>query len=69
MIEKLYKRPTTYVVILGLIITVYLFIALLNFADEGNLVMVLLTSVSIGIVAFFITRTLNHQKQIDIYKK
>jgi len=69
MMEKIYKRPTTYVVILGLIITVYLFIALLNFADEGNLVMVLLTSVSIGIVAFFITRTLNHQKQIDIYKK
>jgi low affinity Fe/Cu permease len=69
MMEKIYKRPTTYVVILGLILTVYLFIALLNFADEGNLVMVLLTSVSIGIVAFFITRTLNHQKQIDIYKK
>ncbi|MCM1986768.1 MULTISPECIES: hypothetical protein [Methanococcoides] len=69
MIEKLYKRPTTYVVIIGLILTVYLFSTLLNFADEGNLVMVLLTSVSIGIVAFFITRTLSHQKQIDIYKK
>jgi ribose/xylose/arabinose/galactoside ABC-type transport system permease subunit len=69
MIEKLYKRPTTYVVIIGLILTVYLFITLMNFADEGNLVMVLLTSVSIGIVAFFITRTLGHQKQIDIYKR
>ncbi|NPE30219.1 hypothetical protein HNV12_20135 [Methanococcoides sp. SA1] len=69
MIEKLYKRPTTYIIIIGLILTVYLFSTLLDFADEGNLVMVLLTSVSIGIVAFFITRTLKQQKMIDIYKK
>lgn len=69
MIEKLYKKPATYVTIIGLIVTVYLFSTLLNFADEGNLVMVLLTSVSIGIVAFLITRTLKHQNQIDIYKK
>ncbi|WP_048063334.1 hypothetical protein [Methanococcoides burtonii] len=69
MIEKIYKKPATYVVIIGLIVTVYLFSTLLDFADEGNLVMVLLTSVSIGIVAFFITRTLKQQKMIDIYKK
>jgi len=69
MIEKLYKRPTTYVVIIGLILTVYLFSALLDFADEGNLVMVLLTSVSIGVVALLITRTLKQQHQIDLYKK
>lgn len=69
MIEKLYKSPITYIMIIGIAVTAYLFSLLLKFADEGNLVMVLLASVSIGVIALFITKFLNYQKNMMLLEK
>ncbi|MGM0770113.1 MAG: hypothetical protein ACQESU_00640 [Halobacteriota archaeon] len=69
MIEKFYKAPIVYIILGGILITAFLFNSLLNYADEGNAVMVILLGISIGIVAIFITRALAYQKNRGLFPK
>ncbi|NYT19604.1 MAG: hypothetical protein GKC08_04860 [Methanosarcinales archaeon] len=69
MIEKLYKSPIVYIVLGGILVSAFLFNSLLKFADEGNIVMVILIGISIGIVALFITRAITYQKHGGLFPK
>ncbi|WP_440953144.1 hypothetical protein [Methanococcoides sp. FTZ1] len=69
MIEKLYKAPIVYIMLAGILITAFLFNSMLKFADEGNVVMVILLGISIGIIAIFLTRALRYQRYSDLFPK
>ena len=69
MIEKLYRTPVPYVILIGMVLSAYLFIKLMEYAENGDLFMVILLGLSIGIIAVFITRTLNYHKSSLFFKK
>ena len=69
MIEKFYKAPIVYITLAGILISAFLFNSLLKYADEGNIVMVILIGISIGIIAVFITRALTYQKHGGLFPK
>jgi hypothetical protein len=68
---KALGRPAIIVVGIGAILNVILFYLMFKFADGGNLFMVLLTAVLIGLVALGITKglvfisRLEYSKQLD----
>ncbi len=69
MIEKIYKAPIIPIISIGILISAFLFYSLLNYADEGNLVMVVIIGIAIGIVAIFITRAINYQRYKNLLDK
>ncbi len=59
---KLYDMPATVLMIIGLVLSAFLFYSLMKAAENGNLLMVILLAVSISIVAFVVSRAIKHQK-------
>ncbi len=62
MIEKLYRIHIAYILVAGILVTAFLFNALLKYADEGNLILVILMGLSIGTVALVITKVVAYQR-------
>jgi hypothetical protein len=68
MIEKLYEINSGYVIAAGMAVSAILFSLLMKFADEGNLVLVLLLGISIGVVAIVITKVISIQQYYKQFK-
>jgi hypothetical protein len=60
--EPLFTSQVVGVLIAGFAICAFLFYEMMKFADAGNLVLVILTSISISIVAIFILKFIKHQQ-------
>ncbi len=60
--EKLFTSQVIAVLITGFAICALLFYQMMKFADEGSLILVILTSISISIVAIFIVKYIKNQQ-------
>lgn len=60
--EKLFTSQVITVLITGFAICALLFYQMMKFADEGSLILVILTSISISIVAIFIVKYIKNQQ-------
>ncbi|MBC7085214.1 MAG: hypothetical protein H5T43_02430 [Methanomethylovorans sp.] len=60
--KTLFTSQVIAVLIAGLAICIFLFYEMMKFADDGNLTLVILISVSISIVAVFIIKYIKHQQ-------
>ncbi len=68
MIEKLYEIHVGYVIAVGMVISAILFGFLMKYAEEGNLVLVVMLGISIGIVAILITKVVSYQRYYKQFK-
>jgi hypothetical protein len=68
LLEKLYKINVGYIIIAGIALTALLFKYLLQYADEGNLVLVILLGLAIAFVAILITRVVTNQRYLQQLK-
>lgn len=68
MIEKLYEINVGYVVAVGALISAALFYFLMEYADKGDIVMVVLLGIAIGIIALLITRVVSYQRYYKQFK-
>lgn len=60
--EPLFTSQIVGVLIAGFAICALLFYEMMKFADAGNLVLVILTSISISVVAIFVLKFIKHQQ-------
>jgi uncharacterized membrane protein len=60
--ETLFTSQFIAVLITGFAICAFLFYEMMKFADEGSLILVILTSMSISIVAIIILKFVKHQQ-------
>jgi hypothetical protein len=58
---KLYSMPAAVLLVIGMILSVFLFYSLMKAAENGNVLMVVLLAIAISIVAFVISRALKNQ--------
>ena len=65
-LEKLYKTPASIILVVGIIVTAFLFKGLLIFADQGDLFMVILMAVGVSIVAFVLTKIIRLEMEKNI---
>ncbi|MCD4703731.1 MAG: hypothetical protein K8R64_05485 [Methanosarcinaceae archaeon] len=68
MIEKLYRIHIAYIFGAGILVTAFLFNSLLKYADEGNLMLVILMGLAIGIVALVITKVVAYQRYFQQFE-
>ncbi len=55
---KIYNMPTVVLLVIGMILSAFLFYSLMKAAESGNLLMVILLAVAISIVAFITTKAI-----------
>lgn len=60
--ESLFTSRVIAVLIAGFTICAFLFYEMMKFADAGNLILVILTSIAISIVAVVILKYIKHQQ-------
>lgn len=60
--ETLFTSQVITVLIIGFVICAFLFYEMMKFADEGSLILVMLTSISISIVAIAIVKYIKYQQ-------
>lgn len=60
--EPLFTSQVIGVLIAGFAICAFLFYEMMKFADAGNLILVILTSISISIVAVVVLKYIKHQQ-------
>ncbi|OPY21063.1 MAG: hypothetical protein A4E24_00790 [Methanomethylovorans sp. PtaU1.Bin093] len=60
--EPLFTSKVIGVLIAGFAICAFLFYEMMKFADAGNLILVILTSIAISIVAIVILKFIKHQQ-------
>ena len=65
-LEKLYKTPASIILVVGIIVTAFLFKGLLIFADQGDLFMVILMAVGVSVVAFVLTKIIRLEMEKNI---
>ncbi|QLC49544.1 hypothetical protein HWN40_04360 [Methanolobus zinderi] len=65
-LEKIYSLPTAALMIVGIILSAFLFYAMMRSAENGNVVMVILLAVAISIVAFVVSQAVKFQKFKDL---
>jgi len=66
LIEKMSENPVPYLIIIGTILSALLFKALLKYADEGNLLMVVLMAVAVAAMALGITKVIQYQQYKEL---
>lgn len=59
---KVCDNPVPYLIIVGIVVSAFLFRSLLNYADEGNLIMVILMAVAVAAIALVITKAIQYQQ-------
>jgi uncharacterized membrane protein len=59
---KVCDNPVPYLVIVGVVVSAFIFRSLLNYADEGNLIMVVLMAVAVAAIALVITKAIQYQQ-------
>jgi hypothetical protein len=68
LLEKLCNINVGYIIVAGIALTALLFKFLLQYAEEGNLVLVILLGLAIGFVATLITRVVKNQRYLQQLK-
>ncbi|WMW25634.1 hypothetical protein RE474_02615 [Methanolobus sediminis] len=58
---KIYSMPTAVLLVVGMVLSAFLFYSLMKAAENGNVLMVVLLAIAISIVAFVISRALKNQ--------
>lgn len=61
-LEKIYSMPAAVLLVIGMVISVFLFYSLMKAAENGNLMLVILLAVAISIVAFVVSKAIKLQK-------
>ncbi|WP_319507050.1 hypothetical protein [uncultured Methanolobus sp.] len=59
---KIYSMPAAILLVIGMVLSAFLFYSLMKAAENGNLLMVILLAVAISIVAFVISKAIKFQK-------
>ncbi len=59
---KVCDNPVPYLIIVGVVVSAFIFRSLLNYADEGNLIMVVLMAVAVAAIALVITKAIQYQQ-------
>ncbi|WP_342304623.1 hypothetical protein [Methanolobus sp. ZRKC5] len=59
---KIYSMPTAVLLVIGMVLSAFLFYSLMKAAENGNVLMVILLAVAISIVAFIVTKAIKIQK-------
>ncbi|MBP1909487.1 hypothetical protein [Methanolobus bombayensis] len=59
---KIYSIPASVLVIIGMVLSAFLFYSLMKAAENGNVLMVIILAIAISIVAFVISRAIKFQK-------
>ncbi|WP_340817701.1 hypothetical protein [Methanolobus sp. WCC4] len=59
---KIYSMPAAVLLLVGMVLSAFLFYSLMKAAENGNILMVILLAVAISIVAFVISRAIKFQK-------
>ncbi|WP_292469965.1 hypothetical protein [Methanolobus sp.] len=62
LLGKIYSMPSVILLVIGMVLSVFLFYSLMKAAENGNLLMVILLAVAISIVAFVISKAIKFQK-------
>ena len=57
---KVCENPVPYLIIVGIVISAFVYRSLLNYADEGNLIMVILMAVAVAFIALVITKVIRY---------
>lgn len=65
---KIYSMPAAILLVIGMLLSAFLFYSLMMAAENGNLLMVILLAVSISIVAFVISKAIKYQKMKEFLK-
>ena len=58
---KIYGMPAAVLLVVGMILSAFLFYSLMKAAENGNVLMVVILSIAISIVAFVISRAIKFQ--------
>ena len=59
---KVCDNPVPYLIIVGVVVSAFIFRSLLNYADEGTLIMVVLMAVAVAAIALVITKAIQYQQ-------
>jgi hypothetical protein len=58
---KIYSIPAVVLLVVGMVLSAFLFYSLMKAAENGNAMMVVILAIAISIVAFVISRALKFQ--------
>nr|WP_321497683.1 hypothetical protein [uncultured Methanolobus sp.] len=58
---KIYSMPAAVLLVVGMVLSAFLFYSLMKAAENGNVLMVVILAVAISIVAFVISRAIKFQ--------
>ena len=58
---KIYGMPAVVLLVVGMVLSAFLFYSLMKAAENGNVLMVVILSIAISIVAFVISRAIKFQ--------
>ncbi|MDK2939165.1 MAG: hypothetical protein PWQ51_1329 [Methanolobus sp.] len=58
---KIYGMPAAVLLVVGMVLSAFLFYSLMKAAENGNVLMVVILSIAISIVAFVISRAIKFQ--------
>ena len=59
---KIYSMPSAVLLVIGMVLSAFLFYSLMKAAENGNLLMVILLAIAISIVAFVVSKAIKLQK-------
>jgi hypothetical protein len=59
---KIYSIPAAILLVIGMVLSAFLFYSLMKAAENGNLLMVILLAIAISIVAFVVSKAIKFQK-------
>ncbi len=59
---KIYSMPAAILLVIGMVLSAFLFYSLMKAAENGNLLLVILLAVAISIVAFVVSKAIKFQK-------
>lgn len=62
---KIYSMPAAILLVIGMVLSAFLFYSLMKAAENGNVLMVIILAVAISIVAFIISKAIRFQKMKD----
>ncbi|ETA68842.1 hypothetical protein MettiDRAFT_2328 [Methanolobus tindarius DSM 2278] len=58
---KIYGMPAAVLLVVGMVLSAFLFYSLMKAAENGNVLMVVILSIAISIVAFVISKAIKFQ--------
>lgn len=61
-LDSIFTKTVIVVILLGLLICICLFYLMMKFADDGNLIYVVLTGIGIGVVSTAISKYIRYEQ-------